>query len=106
MTKAQSEARAAVMQWCRARQMKLVSRIRHVHPRAYVIGRASPNCLVVAVPWMDAEPQMQAFTRDNGLTTFSDFDSSLKAGSWCITAYVRTATSGMRIAIAIPNGVV
>ena len=90
----------AIKKWCRAHKLKLVSEPRHVHPVAYVIGYAAPKCLVVAVPWIDSEPQCRDFDKQNPLTTIHTFDDSLRPGDWCYTAYV--CHSGMQEHVAIP----
>lgn len=102
-TKQHREARAAVKAWCKKRKIKLVGDVRHVHPRCYVIGRAAPLCLIVAECWADSEPHMRKFDNDNPLSTVHTFDESLKAGDWCVCAYISTAGAGQRVAIALPE---
>lgn len=80
-------ATAAVANWCKKAKKPAIT-IRHVHPRAYVIGRAAPRCLVVAVPWQDSEPQLRDFDRAHPLQVIHTFDDALDAGQWCATAYV------------------
>lgn len=99
-TKLQREASAAVEVWCKKNRLKLIAKPRHIHPRAYVIGHAAPRCLIVAYCWADSEPHLRDFDRDNPLKTIHTFDSKLKAGDWCITAYV--CTDGRQENVAIP----
>jgi hypothetical protein len=103
MTKLQRECANAVTAWCegQGRNWRLTSRPRHVHPRAYVVGYAAPLAIVVAQPWMDSEPQVRDYTRRNPLTIVRNFDRSLKAGDWCITAYV--CRDGSQETVAIPQ---
>jgi len=98
------KARAAVTAWCAKKKIALRSPPRHVHPACYVVGLAAPGCLVVAAPWMDSEPQCVDFDRQSPLKTIHLFDASLKAGDWCITAYVQTMGTGEPCAVKIPTG--
>lgn len=91
----------AIRKWCAERDMKLTTKPRHVHPRAYVLGYAAPQCLVIASPWMDSEPHLREFDKRNPLTTVNCFDPSLRAGDWCMTAYVRREGVGEQVAIPI-----
>lgn len=88
----------AVKKWCRAQKLKVIGELRHVHPRAYVVGYAGPRCLVVAAPWTDSEPQCREFDKDNPLTTVHTFDDTLKPGDWCATAYVCHGGDGETVA--------
>ena len=101
MTKQQREAVAAVKAWCKKNKLKLLSPPRHVHPRAYVVGHAAPMCLIVAECWADSESQLRQWNRKHPLRTVNEFDSSLKAGDWCITAYITTAGHSQPIAIPL-----
>ena len=103
MTTAHREALRLVKAWCQKQKIVLASNPRHIQPRAYVVGYAAPQCLIVAEPWMDAEPHMRDFTRANPLQTVRRFDKALKAGDWCITAYVTTISSGEVVAVAYPT---
>lgn len=94
----QRKARAAVRAWAE-QQGKTVQSVRHVHPRAYVIGRTAPGDLIVAVPWQDSAPQCRDFDRRNPLSSIYLFDDDLKAGDWCATGYIVTATSGETVAV-------
>lgn len=77
----------AVRAWCK-KQGVPAKQVRHIFPRAYVIGRAAPLCLVVTCPWQDAEPQCKSFCRSNPLAVLHTFDPALDAGMWCALAYV------------------
>lgn len=100
-TKLHYECVKAVKVWCSKNKIKIVSPVRHVHPRSYVVGHAAPGCLIVAECWADSETQMREFTRKHPLTTINKFDASLKGGDWCITAYISTLGSGERVAVPI-----
>ena len=91
---------AAIQAWCEKRGKKLTRRPCHIFPQAYVVGYAAPGCLVVAVPWMDAEPQVQDFDRANPLKIIRRFDGQLRAGNWCSVAYV--CCEGCQELVAIP----
>ena len=69
------------------------------YPRAYVVGRAAPLCLVVTRPWQDAEPQCQEFDRKHPLSVLHTFDPALDAGMWCATAYVVRAGCSETVAV-------
>ena len=99
-TKLRKAAADAVRQWCK-KTGKPATSVRHVHPRAYVVGKAAPLCLIVAVPWQDSEPQCQDFDRRNPIRMIWKFDDSLQAGMWCATAYVVTGTCGENVAVPI-----
>lgn len=73
--------------------------IRHIHPAAYVIGRATPSCLVVAVNWSNSEPQCKSWDQEYPLKSIHLFSPELKPGMWCAVAYVATNSSGELIAI-------
>jgi hypothetical protein len=103
-TKRKRIAREAVREWCRREKIKLTCEPRHVHPSAYVVGYAAPECLIVAEPWMDSEPQVRKFDRQTPLSTIRCFDKSLKPGDWCITAYVCREGCQGTVAIQVPEG--
>jgi hypothetical protein len=100
-TKLKKESLLAVQDWCKKQKMELVTKPRHVHPRSYIVGLAAPRCLIVARCWADSEHQTQKWNKDYPLQIIHTFDKSLKAGDWCITAYISTATIGEPIAIPI-----
>lgn len=99
MTAHQRRVKAAAVAWMKKRG-KRVTAVHHIYPRAYVIGRAAPGCLVAASPWMDAEKHMAAWVSANPLNTVHLFDEGLVAGGWCSLAYVVT-TEGCQQTIAI-----
>lgn len=94
------EAEQMIAAWCAEHGKKLVGRLHHVQPRAYVVGLAGSRCLIVAEPWVDAEPHMQKHEREHPLRTVHVFDPTLKAGDWCMTAYVSTESSGEPVAVS------
>ena len=97
-TKLKLAAEKAIRKACKAMNIE-VQRVRHVYPRCYVIGRTAPMCLIVARPWQDAEPQCREFDRENPLQTVRIFDAALKAGDWCATAYIVTASASETVAV-------
>lgn len=102
-SKLMNAATKAIRDWCRE-SGEPAEQIRHVHPRAYVVGRAAPLCLIVAEPWVDSEPQCQKFNRENPLATVRRFDASLDAGMWCTTGYVVRNGCGDTVAVpVVPN---
>ncbi len=100
-TKLEKESVLAVEDWCKKQKIKLECKPNHVHPRSYVIGLAAPKGLIVARCWADSEPHLKEWDEKYPLQVIHNFDKSLKAGDWCITAYVITKTSGESIAIPI-----
>jgi hypothetical protein len=100
-TKLEKESTLAIQEWCKKQKMKLTSKPRHIHPRAYVVGYAASSCLIVAICWADSEPQTKVWNKKYPLEIIRNFDHSLKAGDWCITAYVSTFHCGESIAIPI-----
>lgn len=104
LTNQQRKAKSVVAQWVQANQRGVqVIGIRHIYPRALVVGHLGPRALVVARPWQDSEPQCREWDRQYPLDVIHDnFDKSLKAGDWCIVAYVSTDTSGLHYAVPTP----
>ena len=102
-TKLNKEAVVALEAWCKAQKMKLIGKPRHVHPRCYVVGYAAPACLIVARNWTDAEPHQKEWEKQYPLHIVRKFDTSLKAGDWCIVGYVSTFGIGEPVAIQIPK---
>ena len=103
MTKLEKATINAIKSWCENNidDCKVRS-IRHVHPRAYVLGRVASCCIAVATPPMDAEPQIRKvkyLTGADGSNTVNLFDGSLKTGSWCSMARVRTDGFSQSVAI-------
>ena len=92
---------AAIQAWCAKRKLTLVGRPCHVYPRAYVLGSVASECLVVAEPWADAEPQMRDLIETHSLRTVRVFDRSLRAGMWCTTAYVCQRDAQETVAIPL-----
>jgi hypothetical protein len=98
------EASAAVKAWCEDQGLELIAAPRHVHPRSYVVGHAAPLCLVVAQCWADSEPQTREFDKENPLRTIHTFDDGLRAGDWCVTAYVVHGGIGEPVAVPLAGG--
>lgn len=94
------QAKAAIKQWCRDNGIK-ADRVDHIHPRAYVVGYAAAQCLIVSFPWQDSEPHLREIDRKNPLHIVYRFDKTLKAGDWCCTGYVINAVSGESVAVRI-----
>ncbi len=101
MTALEKRCKAAIIKWCKKNKTALIRSPRHIHPRAYVIGYAGPGCIVVASPWVDAEPMCKKFEKDNTLEIIRKFDKSITAGSWVTTSYVITKSAGEPIAIPV-----
>jgi len=99
-TKLARNCEAALRAWCKKEKMEITS-IRHLHPRAYVVGKCGSSCLVVALPWADAEPALKQHEKDNGLDTVTVFDHRLKTGDWCTYAYISTERGGEPVAIEV-----
>ena len=100
-TKLEKQSVIAIQEWCKKQKINLLTKQRHVHARAYVVGYASSACLIVARCWVDSEPQTKEWDKKYPLQIIHKFDSSLKAGDWCITAYINTIGSGESVAIPI-----
>lgn len=107
-TKRQREARAAMLAWWKKHPERRLRAdavsVRHIRPTSYVIGHAAPHCLIVVTPWMEAEPHMRDWDRQHPLQTITTFDQALKAGDWCIVAYVATKHGGENVAIPVVEG--
>ena len=100
-TKLEKQSVLAVQEWCKKEKIKLISKPRHIHPRTYVVGYAASSCLIVARCWADSESQTKEWDKKYPLDVIRKFDHSLKAGDWCITAYVSTVGYGETIAIPL-----
>lgn len=101
MTKLEMLTKKAVIEFAK-KAGRDVTGVRHIYPRAYVLGRAAPMCLLVACPPQDAEPHMKELKKMrefDGSTTLMTFDDSLKAGDWCSVAYVSSPGIGESIAV-------
>jgi len=97
-SKLKKAASNAIRKWC-ASNGKPAKEVRHVHPRAFVIGKAAPYCLIVSIPWQDSEPQCAEFDKEYPLNVLHTFDKALSAGMWCATAYV--VRDGVQETIAV-----
>ena len=86
-SKLKKAAADAVRAWCK-KNGGAATVVRHIHPRAFVIGKAAPRCLIVSRPWQDSEKNLQEFDRAHPLVVLHTFDASLDAGLWCATDYV------------------
>lgn len=100
MTKEQKHAKALILNWCKAQKMS-VQAVAHIYPRVYVIARTAPQCLIVSRPWQDAEPQVKRQQQEHPVSMVRLFDSSLRTGDWCVTAYICTPSSGQDVAVAL-----
>lgn len=77
-----------------------IDKIRHIHPRCYVVAKPASMCLVVAYPAVDCEPHIKKLARQSGLSqTVHIFDDSLTVGDWCSVAYVASIKSGEPVAV-------
>lgn len=94
-------AKARFLKWARKNIKSPIRKLSHISPTCYVIGFAAPGCLIIARPWMDAEPQVRDFQKSNPLDIVRNFDRSLKPGDWCIAAYVSTDGCGESYAIPV-----
>ena len=81
-TKLHKAAVAAVESWCKKKKWKLISKPRHVHPQAYVVGYAASKCLIVSKCWSDSEPQTREWNKKYPLDVINEFDESLRPGDW------------------------
>lgn len=97
------EIKTAILNWCVKNDIREISRISHLSSHCFVVGYAAPRCLIVANPWMDSEPQVALFDKENPFTLVRQFDKSLRANDWCITAYVCSLSGQENIAIPIPK---
>jgi len=85
------------MAWCKKNKIEAIS-IRHIFPRAYIVAKPAPSCIVVAMPWQDAEKQVRD-SRYSSYNTVHTFEDNLNAGDWCSVAYV--ARNGMQAQVAV-----
>ncbi len=89
MNKQEKEARTLIENWLKKQNIAIIKPLRHVYPRAYVVGHAASACLVIARPWVDAEDHLKSAVKlSRGLDTIHNFDDKLKAGMWCASAYI------------------
>lgn len=91
----------AVKRWCKKQGIKLTCEPCHIHPRAYVVGEASPQMLIVSIPWVDSEKQCMEWDKKYTLVQVREYHVGLIAGDWCSTAYV-CDESGNQQTVAIP----
>lgn len=92
----------AIAEWCKSRNLKPVGKMRHIFPRAYVLGRSASRCILIATPPADAEPQVNRVNEimhADGSTAVNLFDDSLRAGDWCSVAYVCFSGGQQRVAV-------
>ena len=101
MTTSSRKAKAAIAAWTAKTKRTRVLGVRHIHPRAYVVARLAESCLLVAVPWIDAEPQIMESCKKFGCQWITVFDHALKAGDWCAVGYVSTDGCGESVAIRV-----
>lgn len=102
MTRLERDTRKAIMAWCKKQRINVKS-IKHVHPRAYVVGKSAQRCLVVARCPLDSDPLVRQFDEANGLATAHQFEASLRVGEWAAMAYVVHDGGGERVAVrAVP----
>lgn len=99
MTKKQVKEK--IIAWCDKNGIpkKDIKQILHIHLHCYVIGYAAPNCIIVAIPWIESKEYLQEFQRGNPLNKINEFDKTLKPGDWCVAAYAAGKDSGANIAI-------
>jgi hypothetical protein len=101
MTELEKKTKAAVIAFIeREFSGAKVKKVRHIHPRCYVLSRAASACLLVACPPCDDEPQLKNIPKhgDGGISV-NVFDDSLKAGDWCSVAYVVRSGSCQNVAV-------
>jgi hypothetical protein len=104
-TKRHREAVSAIKAWLKKTRTNIkLSGIRHIHPRAYVVGYAASQCLIVSTCWTDSEPHLRQSTKEFPLKIIHEFDESLKPGDWCITGYCSFKHMGSwPVAVPIPK---
>ena len=103
MTQWEKIARQAIRDWCVTQGLEVKS-IHHVHPRAYVLGKAASHCLLIATPPMDATPTIQsaqALMGADGSQSAHLFDDALRAGDWCSVAYVVMSGRQEQVAVRV-----
>jgi len=87
MTKLQKATKEAMQKWFSKQGHEIVGRIRHIYPRAYIIAKPAPLCIVVMTPYQDAEKHMRN-KKYRSATIIHSFEEGLEAGDWCSLAYV------------------
>lgn len=102
MTKLEQATSLAIRKWCEAQGLT-VKKLGIIYPRAYVVARPAPLCLIIARPPMDnTVPYWRELNRghvSDGSATCHTFDEDLKVGDWCSIAYVLTEEWGGHVAI-------
>jgi hypothetical protein len=102
MTNLQRAVIAAIIDWCERHGDPVTFKPCHIYPRAYVLGRATSQCLLVSLPPLDRDPQIQQvrnIMNSDGSTVIHVFDDTLRAGDWCSVAYALQSGGGGLIAI-------
>ena len=97
MTKLQIETKKAIRVWCKKNDIK-VKGIRHIFPRAYILAKPAPACIIIATPWQDAEKLIRS-KKYSSFNTIHQFEDGLEVGDWCSVAYV--VRSGIQSQIAV-----
>lgn len=105
MTKLEQMTKKAIISFVEKETSRVVTGVRHIYPRAYVLSRCAPSCLLIACPPQDAEQQIKGLNKLDGYKNVDGgeicrlFDDSLKAGDWCSVAYVSSAGIGETVAV-------
>ena len=99
MTKLEILTKKAIKKWCKDNDIE-VNCVRHIYPRAYIIAKTAPSCIVVATPWQDSENHIRD-KKYSSFNTIRTFDDSLNVGDWCGVAYV--CRIGIQDNVAIPS---
>ena len=102
MTNLEKMTKKAIIAFIEKKTSRVVTGVRHIYPRAYVLSRCAPSCLLIACPPQDAEPQLKELhkSRDfDGGHMCRLFDESLHAGDWCSVAYVSSSGIGETVAV-------
>jgi len=93
--------RDARLWWKKRKPGYSITGFHHIQPRAYVLGYAGSSCLIVSEPWTESEAQIKDWQKNYPLTIIIDFDSSLRPGDWCSTAYIVTELGSFKAAIPV-----
>lgn len=102
MTKLEQMTKKAIIAFVQKETSRIVTGVRHIFPRAYVLSRCAPRCLLITCPPQDCEAHLKNLhkSRDfDGGHICRLFDDSLKAGDWVSVAYVSSAGIGEIVAI-------
>jgi hypothetical protein len=89
MTILERKARSAILSFCKSKGHK-VQRVRHIHPRAYVLARFAPSAIVIGFPWQDSEPHPRELERAMGTNSriSNMFEAGIRPGDWVSIGYV------------------